>query len=422
MQRTVSCPVILALLFFLSLGCEQGTPPSISSKPDNSGDPQDFILSETLQPDAGIKEQLESLGYTAASQPAPPLQNVTRYDPNQTWDGLNLYASWHAPEAILMDMRGHVLHTWHYAIENVWPSASSIQEIDHPDFWRRVHPLPGGELLCIYEGFGLIRIDRNSQLLWAYPGKCHHDLSVTFDGSIFVLTREAKRIPRIHPTEWVVEDFIVTLDGDGREKTKLSILECFENSEFASMLDILPKHQGDIFHTNTLKVLNGNQMDRSPLFKKGNFLISILHTDTIAIIDPQQKKVVWMQTGPWDAQHEPTLLPNGNMLILDNLGNRGKSRIMEFNPFSMQVFWEYLGEEKKPFYTMGCGSCCRLPNGNTLITETDFGRAFEVTPQKETVWEFINPYRSGKNGELIAKIAEMIRLDSSYPIDWLKKE
>jgi hypothetical protein len=33
----------------------------------------------------------------------------------------------------------------------------------------------------------------------------------------------------------------------------------------------------------------------------------------------------------------------------------------------------------------------RLPNGNTLITESDRGYVHEVTPEKETVWRFANP-------------------------------
>ena len=33
-----------------------------------------------------------------------------------------------------------------------------------------------------------------------------------------------------------------------------------------------------------------------------------------------------------------------------------------------------------------------LPNGNILITETEGGRAFEVTPNGETVWSFVNRY------------------------------
>ena len=33
----------------------------------------------------------------------------------------------------------------------------------------------------------------------------------------------------------------------------------------------------------------------------------------------------------------------------------------------------------------------RLPGGNTLICEGVRGRIFQVTPEGETVWEFINP-------------------------------
>jgi hypothetical protein len=37
------------------------------------------------------------------------------------------------------------------------------------------------------------------------------------------------------------------------------------------------------------------------------------------------------------------------------------------------------------------GGAQRLPNGNTLITESDKGRAFEVTREGEIVWDFYNP-------------------------------
>jgi hypothetical protein len=38
------------------------------------------------------------------------------------------------------------------------------------------------------------------------------------------------------------------------------------------------------------------------------------------------------------------------------------------------------------------GSAQRLPNGNTLITESAFGRVFEVTKEGEIVWDYVNPY------------------------------
>jgi hypothetical protein len=34
----------------------------------------------------------------------------------------------------------------------------------------------------------------------------------------------------------------------------------------------------------------------------------------------------------------------------------------------------------------------RLPNGNTLLCESSFGRFFEVTKDGEIVWEYVNPF------------------------------
>ena len=44
---------------------------------------------------------------------------------------------------------------------------------------------------------------------------------------------------------------------------------------------------GDIFHTNTLEVLDGRFAGRDPAFRKGNLLISVLKLDTLAVLDPE---------------------------------------------------------------------------------------------------------------------------------------
>ena len=42
-----------------------------------------------------------------------------------------------------------------------------------------------------------------------------------------------------------------------------------------------------------------------------------------------------------------------------------------------------------------------MSNGNTLITEGNFGRIFQVTPEGKVVWEYINPYfPEGPEGEV----------------------
>jgi hypothetical protein len=67
-----------------------------------------------------------------------------------------------------------------------------------------------------------------------------------------------------------------------------------------------------------------------------------------------------------------------------------------------------------------CGRpAARLPNGNTLVSESDSGRAFELTPEKEIVWEYLNPQRAGPNRELIATLFEVVRLPRDVASGWL---
>ena len=53
---------------------------------------------------------------------------------------------------------------------------------------------------------------------------------------------------------------------------------------------------------------------------------------------------------------------------------------------------------KPPEHPVLVSGAERLPNGNTLITEGAPGRIFEVTLNKEIVWEYINPFRSNGGG------------------------
>ena len=54
-----------------------------------------------------------------------------------------------------------------------------------------------------------------------------------------------------------------------------------------------------------------------------------------------------------------------------------------------------------------------------MISESDHGRAFEVTPDGEIVWEFHNPYRAGEDDRFVASLPELIRLPPDFPTDWL---
>ena len=352
-------------------------------------------------------EDVQALPYLQGYRPARDLPRVVERDPGVAYPGLNLYVSGHAAEAVLMDMHGQTLHRWRYPLRRLWPDLARDPNMAKLEYWRRARLLPDGSLLAIYEGQGLVKLDARSQVLWAYRGGIHHDLDLTPDGTIWALAREGGG--------GALADYAVAFDAAGRLRRKVSILECFARSPWAPLLRRMPA-AGDLLHTNTLEVLDGRFADRDPAFRKGNLLVSVLKLDALAVLDPDRRTVVWARTGSWRRQHQPTFLDDGNLLLFDNLGaGPGRSRVLEIDPRTARTVWQYGGRRNDDLYSKTLGSCQRLPNGNTLITESENGRAVEVTRDGRIVWEFHSPHRAGADGELVAVLFEVVRLPPDFP-------
>lgn len=374
----------------------------------------------------GSIEALGDLGYAGGYEPSEGDTGVVFHASDFTDDGLNLFHDGSGPTASVMDMEGNVLHTWKYEL-------SSLLEIDEinaiaqtmarvPDkygYWRRVHVFPNGDLLAIFADAALIKLDKDSNLLWAWRGAVHHDLWVDDDnGEIFVLSRKIQVIPRFSRARESAEDFVTVVSADGEFLREYSIMEGVLRSNFNPLQHLSPRG-GDLQHTNTIEVLDGRLADKSPAFAKGNILLSMCRIDTIAILDPLRGQIVWAMSGPWYRQHQPTVLDNGNMLLFDNRGFGGNSKVIEFDPFSQDIVWAYRHSKEAPFSSLTCGSNQRLANGNTLIVETDSGRAFEVDRAGKIVWEFLTPNRGGDEGQYIATLFDLIRLPRDFFSDWL---
>ena len=130
----------------------------------------------------------------------------------------------------------------------------------------------------------------------------------------------------------------------------------------------------------------------------GNVLLSMRFSNTVAIVDRKSGDIIWR----WGSeelghQHDARMIDNGNILIFDNGAHRrgygpSYSRVVEVNPRSNEIVWEYKANPPTEFYSAVQGGQERLPNSNTLICEALMGRIFEVTEEGEVVWEFVNPF------------------------------
>lgn len=152
----------------------------------------------------------------------------------------------------------------------------------------------------------------------------------------------------------------------------------------------LPVHP--IFDRRHWPMINGVSETRD-----GLVLMSLRTTSGIIAVDKTTGNVVW-HAGPEVVaqQHTPIEMEGGTILCFDN-GNmrRGSSnpfsRVIEFDPATMDVAWAYTDPTPISFFSPFMGGAERLWNGNTLICESSFGRLFEVTQEGDVVWEYVIP-------------------------------
>jgi Arylsulfotransferase (ASST) len=236
------------------------------------------------------------------------------------------------------------------------------------------------------------------------------------NGTIYTLTQELKRQSPAGldylPTPYVA-DSVVVLSSDGQEVASVPIDEAIRDSAYSLLLSTsiyeqaTPKDRasfsssidsalqtvskGDLFHTNSVKVLTQARGRKFPQFQAGQVLLSLRSLHTIAVLDVGKRSVVWAARGPWRIQHDAEFLDNGHLLLFDNHGWSKGCRVIEYDPGTQAIHWVYSDPDASLFHAGFRGMKQRLPNGNTLIVDPDNGRLFEVTLDKELVWENHGP-------------------------------
>ncbi len=88
--------------------------------------------------------------------------------------------------------------------------------------------------------------------------------------------------------------------------------------------------------------------------------------------------------------------PGGNFSSVDEIippvdGNGNYSLVSGSAFLPVAQTWIYSSDTPADFNSPRYGGSQRLPNGNTLVCNSDKGEFLEVTPAKEIVWKYINP-------------------------------
>jgi outer membrane protein assembly factor BamB len=327
---------------------------------------------------------------------------LTALDEARACPSYTLYASHNGPGIVyLLDLQGREVHRWTlpyppglygYLLPNgnlFYMGKVHDQTWDRFPSWHR------------FKGGVLLEVDWHGNVVWEYHDpNHHHDARRTASGGALYLAveqvppeLEAKvqgGVPGSAP-QGMWADVLIEVDASGRREWEWHACEHLDVEK-----DIITFNDArrEWSHANTVVSLPGERV-----------LVSFRNISTVAIIDKRTGDFVWkLGCDVLAQQHDPSLLANGNVLIFDNGAHRldqamPASRVIEVDPATNQIVWEYRDAPLYNFFSPYISGARRLPNGNTLITEGNFGRMFQVTPDKQVVWEYINPeFTTGPDG------------------------
>lgn len=299
------------------------------------------------------------------------------YNPDKCYNGYTLFVpqsvsnSFNYNYIYLINMQGKI--TYKYILENTQPFIAKITPQGH---------------LIYFDPDGIYEIEPPDKEIWNYMEMIDHDFQILDNGNLLISTAmagsgidEPQLLPRLQIIsrnkhilwEWRGEEHIQELE-------KLLGLNYLDKEEYLHI------HTCDVFKDNPL----GHKDKR---FKKNNIVVSFDHIGVVAVIDYPSGRIVWAWgPGIISGKLSTSILSTGNLLIFDNGINRGWSRVIEVNPSSEEIVWEYHAEPKESFFSIYWGNAQGLPNGNVLICESEFDHIFEITPEGEIVWDFISPF------------------------------
>ncbi len=333
---------------------------------------------------------------------------LTACDPARACPGYILYAPMSGGgEVYLVDMQGREAHRWNLPYPPglygyLLPDGNLFYGgKTRDDTWNR---FPSWKR---FKGGVMLEADPQGNVVWEHHDReHHHDARRTAGGGAIYLTVEpvsAALTARVKggvpgtDAEGMWADVIVEVDQKGRCIWEWRAAEHLDPEIHVLTLNDL---RDEWSHGNTVVPLPDDRV-----------LFSFRNISTIGIIDKQTGRIVWqLGDSVLAQQHDPSLLPNGNVLVYDNGSHRKNtglpfSRVIEVDPTSNEIVWQYQDSPAYNFFSPYISGARRLANGNTLITEGMFGRMFQVAPDGEVVWEYVNPYfHADVEGQVVNRV------------------
>jgi hypothetical protein len=206
---------------------------------------------------------------------------------------------------------------------------------------------------------------------------------VTMDGSLEEDFSE--EFGEIHHDFTILHDETVAFIQHDGERDR--VMERAPDGTLTTVFDVASAHGGVTRnHANSIHYRDEDE----------TYTVSDLSQDAYVKVT-RRGEVIWVLGGTtsdftgdgatWDAQHGHHVLGNDRFLFFSNGAFQSPSEVIEvaldFGTMTATRVWQYASGERSLLY----GDVERLPNGNTLVTYSSFGRLHEVSAAGELVRE-----------------------------------
>ena len=354
----------------------------------------------------------------------------------QTQPGLSLVTEIAAEKTIsakIIDLEGNTVHKWDIDWFEIWsnPEHLPAKIVPQSQPGTNIHGavvMENGDLVFNFESKGLVRIDRNSEIVWRLPYLTHHSVHQHDDGNLWVSgtkyqTEKVARLPNLIPPFY--EETILEISPAGKILREWYVADLLRQNGYAGMLYMgslnneNTRIQGDdrllgktdILHLNDVEPFSSKM--QPGFFAPGDVMVSLRNINTVFVFNVESEEIKFISTGQFVRQHDPDFIDGDRISVFDNNNasepeRKSKITIVSAKDNSHQEY--FVGSKEKQFYTRVMGKHQWQPNGNLLITESMSGRGFEIDADGNLVWEYINSVDRG----IVGVVGEVQRLPQEY--------
>jgi outer membrane protein assembly factor BamB len=323
--------------------------------------------------------------------------------------------------AWITDRAGRIVHTWEVDLDELWSGLTGISgDVNRLSLYPVGMALGAdGSLVVTFQGrntypvhIGIAKLDRDGRILWKRFDQSHHWPTMDAQGRIYTPATFAVRggahyvgtssVALKCRTGEARPDLIRVLSAEGKPLRELALFEGFVRSGYAGLFYSVQDGCNPT-HLNSIALASPEVAKALPNAAAGDFLVSLRETSAIALLDRETGAVKYLVSGRSAAQHAAQFLPDGSVLVVDNLGGErslGGTRVVRIDlatGASRTVFPRGGEKELLPVTTDTAGQIDVSRDGRrALVALTHQGRVIEIDVESgRALWAYDNTHELG---------------------------